>query len=122
MLEKERVWLLLWALSGLLWVALGAAIGHEPLPEVAAVYFEKAHRYHIIHTLAAIAVLALPVCGKSWAFLLWIAGVLLFSGSLYAMALLGLPLRYVVPVGGVAFLGGWLWLAVAGFKGYSKNP
>ncbi|MDO5090434.1 MAG: DUF423 domain-containing protein [Cardiobacteriaceae bacterium] len=116
MLEKERIWLLLWALSGFLWVALGAATGHEPLPAVAAVYFEKAQRYHIIHTLAAMVLLALPVCGKRWILSLWLAGVLCFSGSLYAMVLTGLPLRYVVPVGGVAFLGGWLGLAVVALK------
>lgn len=114
MARCERWGFVMVALSGLLWVALGAATGHTPLPERAAVYFEKAQRYHIVHTLAAMGVLLAPFAGKIRIVSLWGAGVLCFSGSLYAMALAGWPLRYVVPVGGVAFLLGWLlWLVSA---------
>ena len=43
------------------------------------------------------------------------AGVLVFSGSLYALALTGIkPLGAITPVGGLLFLTGWLWIAVRG--------
>ena len=104
------------AFSGLLWVGIGAATGHTPLPAQAASFFEKAQRYHVVHTLAALALCALPLPGKGWVMLLWGAGMVLFCGSLYAMALGDWALRYVVPFGGVAFMLGWLWLLVLGIR------
>lgn len=104
----QRKWLLLAALSGLAWVAVGAAMGHDVLHGQALLWFTKAQRYHIVHTvllcwLASWAVL------PAWQSIaaLWCFGVLLFSGSLYLMAVYGLPLNYVVPVGGVLMLTGW---------------
>lgn len=102
----RNYWAIL-AFSGLLWVMAGAATGHQALPGTAAVYFEKAHRYHIIHTLAGMALCLAPLPGKVWTLRLWMTGIVLFCGSLYAMTFSPLPLRYVVPAGGVAFLGGW---------------
>jgi uncharacterized membrane protein YgdD (TMEM256/DUF423 family) len=116
-----RLFLTLGALSGLISVAAGAFGAHalkdrlEPrLLEV----FETAARYQMYHALAlcVVAWLATTVPGRlttvsGWAFL---AGTLLFSGSLYAMAFTGIrALGAITPLGGVAFLIGWGALLLA---------
>jgi uncharacterized membrane protein YgdD (TMEM256/DUF423 family) len=116
-----RLFLTLAALSGLISVAAGAFGAHalkdrlEPrLLEV----FETAARYQMYHALAlcVVAWLATTVPGRlttvsGWAFL---AGTLLFSGSLYAMAFTGIrALGAITPLGGVAFLIGWGALLLA---------
>jgi uncharacterized membrane protein YgdD (TMEM256/DUF423 family) len=82
--------------------------------------FETGVRYQMYHALALLAVgLLLPrVDGRAmivagWSF---IAGIFIFSGSLYALALTGVTtLGAITPIGGLAFLAGWLALAVAAF-------
>lgn len=116
---EKRVFLLFAALSGFWWVALGAMAGHGLFSEgLHAEYFDKAHRYQIVHTLALLALVSLP---PSWPLLLrrtagflWILGLFAFCGSLYWMAFTATPdLRLVVPVGGIAFLLGWAMLFFA---------
>jgi uncharacterized membrane protein YgdD (TMEM256/DUF423 family) len=75
-------------------------------------------RYQMYHALAllAAAVLAADPANRPalWAGRLFILGTVLFSGSLYALALSGLGrLGMITPLGGVAFLAGWLALIVA---------
>jgi uncharacterized membrane protein YgdD (TMEM256/DUF423 family) len=75
--------------------------------------WDKAVFYHFIH---AIALLVLALYGNvnrgSWWLLF--AGIFLFSGSLYAMALTNLHwLGAITPLGGLCFLAGWAWLAMA---------
>jgi uncharacterized membrane protein YgdD (TMEM256/DUF423 family) len=120
------VWIRIGAISGGLAVAMGAFCAHvlrnrvdaklmEPrLLEV----FEKGAQYQMYHSLALLAVglvglgmkpsgPALSVAG--WSFL---AGIVLFSGSLYALALTGIRwLGAITPLGGLAFLAGWAALA-----------
>ena len=111
---QNRYWLLIGALSGLAWVSIGAAMGHGVLHGESLIYFEKAQRYHIVHTLALLWL-------STWAVLplwrvvagLWCLGVALFSGALYCMAIYGWGLNYIVPIGGVAILAGWVCLVVA---------
>jgi uncharacterized membrane protein YgdD (TMEM256/DUF423 family) len=96
-------------------VAFGAGGAHVLrsviLPEYLAI-FETGVRYHLIH---AVALLALALGGEGRAVALPAAlftlGVVLFSGSLYALAL-GAPARLgiVTPFGGLALLFGWLSL------------
>mgnify|MGYP001627442641 CR=1 FL=1 len=71
--------------------------------------------YHLVHALALVALgLAGARGARRRGALLLLAGIALFSGSLYAMALTGFrPLGAVTPVGGVLFLAGWLQLAFA---------
>ena len=78
--------------------------------------WNKAVLYHFIHAIALL-VLALFGTINRGAWWLLFAGILLFSGSLYLMALINLRwLGVVTPVGGLCFLGGWAWLIVAPTK------
>jgi uncharacterized membrane protein YgdD (TMEM256/DUF423 family) len=80
--------------------------------------FETAARYQMYHAIAllAVALIAARAQGQAvraagW---LFVAGILVFSGSLYALALSGIRvLGAVTPIGGVCFLGGWVALAMA---------
>lgn len=101
------------AVSGLLWIIIGAASGHHPLPADTAAWMEKAQRYHIVHALAI-----LWLADRSRAVLwLWGAGAALFSGSLYLMALAGFAaLRFIVPIGGILMLAGWAWLCILAIR------
>ena len=115
---QDRGWWLGAALSGALVVMAGAFGSHalegQLAPRLAAA-FETGVRYQAWHTLALLAVLAwratLPLPGQRLAMGLWAGGMLLFSGSLYAMALTGLGgLGMITPVGGVLMIAGWLAL------------
>lgn len=117
----DRVFFGLGALSALLSVAAGAFGAHalrvRLTPEHLAV-FETAARYQMYHALGLLAVAwatARWPCGLPlWAGWLFVAGTVLFSGSLYLLALTGT--RWwgaVTPLGGVAFLAGWLCLVLA---------
>jgi uncharacterized membrane protein YgdD (TMEM256/DUF423 family) len=109
------------ALSAFIAVAAGAFGAHalraRVAPEMLAV-FETGARYQMYHALALIAVAF--VAGENasrcarWSGRLFIAGTVLFSFSLYALALSGVRmLGAITPFGGVAFLAGWVALFVA---------
>jgi len=117
----DRLFFGLGALSALVAVAAGAFGAHalrvRLTPEYLAV-FETAARYQMYHALGLLAVAwaitrwpgALPV----WAGWLFVAGTVLFSGSLYILALTAT--RWwgaITPLGGDAFLAGWLCLALS---------
>ena len=78
---------------------------------------EVGARYHMYHTLALLGLglwLRLESLPRRWAGALFAAGCLLFSGSLYGYAMTGTRwLQAIVPLGGVAFIAGWLSWAVA---------
>jgi len=111
------------ALMGFVGVGLGAFGAHalkgRLSPDMLAV-FETGVRYQMYHALALLATAALmarsdgrAVVVAGWSFT---AGILLFSGSLYALAFTGVTmLGAVTPIGGVAFLAGWVALAIAAF-------
>lgn len=111
-----------------LFVAVGTgAFGAHALkarlePDLMAVY-QTAVQYHFWHALGLLAVGVLliqrPESGAlAWAAWLLVAGLVLFSGSLYALALTGVrAFGAVTPVGGVAFLAGWAALAWAAWRG-----
>ena len=113
---------------GLTGVALGAMGAHALkatlLERGMMQAWETAARYHIVHAVGALGVAAwiraVPLGGKvaamEWAARLWLIGVVLFSGSLYWLALGGPRwLGPVTPLGGVALMVGWLLVAVAAF-------
>jgi uncharacterized membrane protein YgdD (TMEM256/DUF423 family) len=75
--------------------------------------WNKAVLYHFIHALALL-VLALYGTANRGAWWLFFAGIFLFSGSLYVMALTNLRwLGAITPFGGLCFLAGWAWLVIA---------
>jgi uncharacterized membrane protein YgdD (TMEM256/DUF423 family) len=99
--------------------AFGAhALRNRLTPELLEAW-KTAVQYHAWHALglAVVALLTIHVperAGLALAGWLFVAGIVLFSGSLYAMALTGIRgLGAITPIGGVAFLAGWLALAWA---------
>jgi uncharacterized membrane protein YgdD (TMEM256/DUF423 family) len=75
--------------------------------------WNKAVLYHFVHAVALVA-LALHGTGNRAAYFLIAAGILLFSGSLYTMALTNTRwLGAITPLGGLCFLAGWAWLVFA---------
>jgi uncharacterized membrane protein YgdD (TMEM256/DUF423 family) len=117
----ERLFFALGALSAFLSVAAGAFGAHalrgRLTPDSLAI-FETAARYQMYHALGLLAVgwasARWPDGPARWAGWLFIAGTVLFSGSLYGLALSGLRwLGAITPVGGIAFLAGWVVLAAA---------
>jgi len=106
------------AILGFIGVALGAFGAHalrEKLTPAMLQVWNTAVLYHLLH---AVALLSLGFYARSTGSdvrtggLLLFAGVVVFSGSLYALALTGIrPLGAVTPIGGLCFLAGWAWLA-----------
>jgi uncharacterized membrane protein YgdD (TMEM256/DUF423 family) len=121
----ERTFLALGSISALISVAAGAFGAHalkaRLAPDLLAV-FETGARYQMLHALGLLAVAwaagRFPGALASAAGWLLLAGTVLFSGSLYLMALTGTRwLGAVTPIGGVAFLAGWACLAWAALRG-----
>jgi uncharacterized membrane protein YgdD (TMEM256/DUF423 family) len=98
-------------------VALGA-FGAHSLKQTLETHrmvdvWNKAVLYHFIHAVALL-VLALYGAANRGAWWLLFAGILIFSGSLYTMALTNLRwLGAITPIGGLSFLAGWTWLIIA---------
>jgi len=102
--------------------AFGAHALRARLAPDLLVIFETGARYEMYHALALVAVAwaaqRWPGPATSAAGWLFVAGTLLFSGSLYALALSGVrAIGAVTPFGGVAFLAGWALLAYAAVRG-----
>ena len=98
-------------------VALGAFGAHALKASLQASgmldAWNKAVLYHLVHAVALLA-LALHGTGNRAAYLFLAAGILLFSGSLYTMALTNVRwLGAITPLGGLCFLAGWAWLFIA---------
>jgi uncharacterized membrane protein YgdD (TMEM256/DUF423 family) len=120
----DRLFLVLGAGSAFVAVAAGAFGAHalkaRLTPEMLAV-FEVGARYQMYHALALIAcawaVTKWPGTLTAAAGWLFVCGTVVFSGTLYALALTGVRwLGAITPLGGLAFLAGWLCLAVAVLK------
>ena len=120
-----KLFITLASLSGMLAVCFGAFGAHalrDRLDDYLMGVFETAVQYHFYHALAllAVGVIALnqpqTVMLKSagWLFL---TGTIIFSGSLYILALTGTKwLGAITPLGGLVFIAGWACLAAAGWK------
>jgi uncharacterized membrane protein YgdD (TMEM256/DUF423 family) len=120
-----RNFVLLGALFAFLGVAFGAFGAHALAATLQANgrvdTYETAVRYQMYHALALFltAWLAEKWSGRyiRWAGWLFTAGIILFSGSLYILAILNVPLMgAVTPLGGAAFLAGWACLGWAAWK------
>lgn len=121
-----RIFLFVAAILGGISVAAGAFGAHalkEKLSEQAISIFETAARYQMYHALALLLVALLlsrtetAQSTLTAAGIAFIAGVVIFSGSLYALSFTGIKwLGAITPLGGVGFLVGWGCLAIASFS------
>jgi uncharacterized membrane protein YgdD (TMEM256/DUF423 family) len=123
--SSAKLFLALGGIAALLAVALGAfgahALKSRLPPEMLAVWHTGVE-YHIFHALGLLAVgivaIHLPDSAPlKWSGWLMLAGIVLFSGSLYLLALSGERwLGAVTPLGGLAFLAAWALLVAAVLK------
>ena len=119
-----RVFLMLAAFFGFTGVALGAFAAHGlkgRLTEQYLAIFHTGVTYQLVHTLALLGVALLATQLQSrlvtWAGLCFAVGIVLFSGSLYLLTMSGIAkLGMITPIGGVAFLAGWLCLGLAAWR------
>ncbi len=125
-----RGWVAAGAVSAGLAVAAGAFGAHALKARLGAdalAVWETGARYQMYHALALLAVAA---AAHAWpgaravgaAGALFVAGTVLFSGSLYALTLTGVrSLGAVTPLGGVAFIAGWACLAWAALRAGARG-
>ena len=114
-----------WSSTGAIVLALAVILGafgahglRERLDAYSMSVYEKAVFYHFIHGLGLLMVSFLPKTGTfsefatNWVCGLLLAGIAIFSGSLYALAISGnRTLGAITPIGGVSFIAAWLMLA-----------
>ncbi|WHX25959.1 DUF423 domain-containing protein [Virgibacillus halodenitrificans] len=113
-----KLFLLLGVINGFLAVALGAFGAHGlegKISEKALATWEKAVNYQMFHTMALLVtgLLATKITGSgiSWAGWMFFIGIILFSGSLYIYSTTAIKtFAMITPLGGVAFLIGWVIL------------
>lgn len=115
---NQRATLILGALMAGLGVAIGAFGAHGLKPVLLANArldtFELAVKYQFYHAFALLTTGILMNFYSSrafrWASVLFLLGIMIFSGSLYVLSLSGLSiLGAITPIGGVAFIGGWVF-------------
>ncbi len=121
---ERTLWIAGAAMAGLS-VAIGAFGAHAlraRIEPARMATFETAVQYHLLHALALLAAATLMGRVQSQSLLLasgWFfaAGIFFFSGSLYALAITGITwLGAITPLGGVAFIAGWLCLGMAAWR------
>ena|ERR1043166_5671852 len=114
-----------WSVAGAILMALAVGLGafgahglRARLDEYSLGVYEKAVFYHFIHALGVLIVSILPKTGTfseyatTWVCGLLLAGIVLFSGSLYLLAVTGnRGLGAITPLGGLCFIAGWVALA-----------
>jgi len=133
--NRTRFPLLAAGLLGLTGVGLGAMGAHALKATLAErgmmQAWETAARYHLFHAVALLGLAAwiradAPDLGGRllpWGARFWCVGVLLFSGSLYAIALGGPRwLGPVTPLGGIALMIGWVLVAIGGLRSGRERP
>jgi uncharacterized membrane protein YgdD (TMEM256/DUF423 family) len=113
------------AVAGFLAVALGAFGAHSLKDILArngtAEIWQKAAFYHFIHAVMLFVVAQRPTL-RLGPWVCFLVGILIFSGSLYVLALTNIRiLGAITPIGGVSFIIGWLWLAICPFGGNPKS-
>jgi uncharacterized membrane protein YgdD (TMEM256/DUF423 family) len=130
----NKLFLIFAGVAGAAAVLLGALLSHQlksMMPERALEVFDTGVRYQFYHVFALLAtgILSERFHG-SWinrAGSCFIAGILLFSGSLYIISILiaasekvPLILGILTPLGGVAFISGWIFLTISAIRGRSS--
>jgi uncharacterized membrane protein YgdD (TMEM256/DUF423 family) len=119
-----------WTATGAVMMALGVMIGafgahglQGRIDAHAMEIYQRAVLYHFIHSIGILIVAGLSGAGlvargsANWVCWLLLAGVVLFSGSLYALVLSGAQiLGAITPIGGVSFIAAWVVLAVSALR------
>ena len=114
----SRLFIILGSLNCLLAVALGAFGAHglkNILNPQALQTWDTAVTYHFFHALGLLAIAIIQrdfprVRASGW---LMLAGIVIFSGSLYVLSITGIKsLGMITPIGGLCFMAAWLWLAI----------
>ena len=132
--NRRRIGNMNWSATAAVLLGLAVGIGafgahglKGRLDDYSMGIYEKAVLYNFFHALGLLIVSILPRVGAitesagTWVCALLLAGILLFSGSLYALALSGNKmLGAVTPFGGVAFLAAWFMLAFWLMKGVAR--
>jgi uncharacterized membrane protein YgdD (TMEM256/DUF423 family) len=115
-----------WTATGAIGLALAVILGafgahglRRRLDAYSMGVYEREVFYHFIHAMGLLVVSILPTLGVvsltagSWVCALLLAGIIIFSGSLYLLAVTGIrSYGAITPVGGLAFIAAWLLLAV----------
>jgi uncharacterized membrane protein YgdD (TMEM256/DUF423 family) len=116
-----------WTATGAIGLALGVILGafgahglRTRLDAYSMSVYERAVFYHFIHAMGMLVVSLLPRLGivsltaASWVCALLLTGVVIFSGSLYLLAVTGIRgLGAITPIGGLSFIAAWALLAIA---------
>ncbi|WP_350304678.1 DUF423 domain-containing protein [Photorhabdus viridis] len=121
---NSRLMLIFAGFSGFFYVAFGAVVSHFLSPMMAKYQISWIYlglQYQGIHTLAMMAMSAMlmrrVILWFYWSGVFFAVGILLFSGSLYCMALLQAKFfTYITPVGGLSFLIGWLFVLIGALR------
>ncbi|MHA7580488.1 DUF423 domain-containing protein [Paenibacillus vandeheii] len=117
----QRKWMMMGAVLTMLSVVIGAFGAHmlkESIGADAIAVYETGVQYHMIHAIGLLIIgLTAGQLGPStklkWAARLLFIGIIVFSGSLYVLSISGIKiLGAITPIGGVAFIVGWLLLAM----------
>lgn len=122
-----KFFLIAGAVNALLSVAFGAFGAHLLEGRVAEKYLETwqtAVQYQMFHAVGLMVIAILmsssllgPLGSLNWAGYLMLAGIVIFSGSLYVLSLTGISiLGAVTPIGGVAFIAAWVMVIIAAVK------
>lgn len=122
-----KLFLIVGAISSMLSVAFGAFGAHLLEGRIEDKYldtWQTAVQYQMFHSVGLIVIAILmsssllgPLSQLSWAGYLMIAGMVIFSGSLYVLSLTGIGvLGAITPIGGVAFIAAWIMVVIAAMK------
>jgi uncharacterized membrane protein YgdD (TMEM256/DUF423 family) len=119
-MSKKNFWIATGGIMGFLGVALGAFGAHgltySISPDLIQIY-KTGIQYHLIHSVAIIAVASLADNSYYKSALFFTIGIILFSFSLYLYALTQMQIfAMITPIGGVSFLIGWLLLIITAFR------
>jgi len=127
-LKKNTFWASILGALGVILGAFGAHALRDTLADAGATQtWDTAVKYHLIHAVALLALAALAEARAAkaisrqrllgWAGRCWIVGVMLFSGSLYVLALGGPKwLGPITPLGGLVLIAGWVLVAASGWR------
>lgn len=130
-MNPNSSWLAVAGILGALAVIVGAFGAHGLQGRVSPDSlgtFEIGVRYHMYHALALLAVALAEgrFEARRWArraCALWVAGIVVFSGSLYALVLTGAKwMGAITPIGGVALIAGWICIALAAIARSDPSP